>query len=194
MLTCKSDLLTRIAGCDRGLLANPREQQAILSAITQLEDYNPTPNPVASALLEGDWRLLYTTSRGILGINQIPLFKLGSVYQCIRTQDQAVYNIAEVVGVPLLEGIISVAARFSPVSERRVSVQFERFVIGSQTLLGYQSPRQYIDLLQSQSRLMALDNRIAPRETPGWLDITYLDPDLRIGRGNEGSVFVLAKG
>ncbi|HAJ61284.1 MAG TPA: fibrillin, partial [Cyanobacteria bacterium UBA8543] len=27
-----------------------------------------------------------------------------------------------------------------------------------------------------------------------WLDITYLDKDLRIGRGNEGSVFVLTKG
>ncbi|MGL4881863.1 MAG: PAP/fibrillin family protein, partial [Waterburya sp.] len=27
----------------------------------------------------------------------------------------------------------------------------------------------------------------------GWLDITYLDEDMRIGRGNEGNVFVLTK-
>ncbi|NEP29276.1 PAP/fibrillin family protein, partial [Moorena sp. SIO3I6] len=27
----------------------------------------------------------------------------------------------------------------------------------------------------------------------GWLEITYLDDDLRIGRGNQGSVFVLTK-
>lgn len=193
MLTYKSDLLAQIANCDRGLLATPREQQAILSAITRLEEYNPTPNPVASPLLAGDWRLLYTTSRGILGINQIPLFQLGTVYQSIRTADQSVYNIAEVVGIPFLEGIISVAARFSPVSERRVSVQFERFVIGSQKLLGYQTPSQYIELLQSPARLLAVDYRISPRDTPGWLDITFLDSDLRIGRGNEGSLFVLTK-
>ncbi|MFM7384513.1 MAG: PAP/fibrillin family protein, partial [Microcystaceae cyanobacterium] len=27
----------------------------------------------------------------------------------------------------------------------------------------------------------------------GWLETTYLDNDLRIGRGNEGSVFILAR-
>jgi hypothetical protein len=31
------------------------------------------------------------------------------------------------------------------------------------------------------------------RQQTGWLDITYLDEDLRSGRGSEGSVFILAR-
>ena len=38
-----------------------------------------------------------------------------------------------------------------------------------------------------------LDIGIENRDRQGWLEITYLDEDLRIGRGNEGSVFILAK-
>jgi hypothetical protein len=41
--------------------------------------------------------------------------------------------------------------------------------------------------------LIAIDINLNSREQQGWLDITYLDNDLRIGRGNEGSVFVLTK-
>ncbi len=193
MIINKSDFLNTISGYNLGLLAKPLDQQAILSVITQFEEQNPTPNPVSSPDLEGDWRLLYTSSRGILGINQVPLFKLGTVYQCIRTQEQQVFNIAEVVGVPLLEGIISVAARFTPLSEHRVSVQFERVIIGLQKLMGYRTPAAYIEQLRSPTRLLAIDAKLQPRENSGWLDTTYLDSNLRIGRGNEGSVFVLTK-
>ena len=74
---------------------------------------NPTPRPLeATEFLEGDWRLLYTTSRGILGIDRFPLLNLGQVYQSIRVAESKVYNIAEVFGLPLAEGIVSVAARF----------------------------------------------------------------------------------
>jgi hypothetical protein len=69
----KSALLETIAGKNRGLLTTEPQKQAILAAIAQLEDRNPTPRPIeALDLLEGDWRLIYTTSRGILGIDQVP--------------------------------------------------------------------------------------------------------------------------
>lgn len=190
----KATLLEAIAGTNRGLLANPTERSAILAAIAQLEDLNPTPRPTeAGDLLEGNWRLLYTTSRGILGIDQVPLVKLGQVYQCIRMADTRLFNIAEIVGVPYLEGLVSVAARFVPVSERRVNVTFERSIIGLQRLLGYENPNQFIQRVESGTALPAIDLAIQNREQRGWLDITYLDADLRIGRGNEGSVFVLTK-
>jgi hypothetical protein len=190
----KTELLETIAGKNRGLLATDTERIAILAAIAQLEDRNPTPRPVeASDLLNGDWRLIYTTSRGILGIDQFPLLKLGQVYQCIRAAELKVYNIAEVYGLPLLEGIISVAARFQPVTERRVEVRFERSIVGLKRLMNYQSPAAYIQQLESTSTLPAIDFTIDTRNQQGWLDITYLDEDLRIGRGNEGSVFVLTK-
>ncbi len=191
----KSALLNAIAGTNRGLLATPVQKQAILAAIAQLEDRNPTANPLSSPKLEGDWRLLYTTSTGILGIDRFPFFNLGPVYQCIRTASTQLYNIAEISGPPYLEGIVSIAATFTPSSEQRVQVRFERSIVGPQRLLGYESPAQFIQAIGTGQSFTALDFQIDPkREQRGWLDVTYLDDDLRIGRGNEGSVFVLSQG
>ena len=190
----KSALIEELAGKNRGLLATESEKQAILGAIAQLEERNPTPRPIeASELLNGDWRLLYTTSSGLLNIDRFPLLKLGQIYQSIRVKTSTVYNIAEIYGLPYLEGLVSVAAEFEPLSEKRVQVKFKRSILGLQRLLSYQSPASFIDQIESNHKFTAISFAIDSREQQGWLDITYLDNDLRIGRGNEGSVFVLAK-
>lgn len=190
----KSALIEAIAGKNRGLLATESEKQAILGAIAQLEERNPTPRPVeASELLNGDWRLLYTTSSGLLNIDRFPLLKLGQIYQSIRVKTSSVYNIAEIYGLPYLEGLVSVAAEFEPLTERRVQVKFKRSILGLQRLISYQSPASFIDQIESNQKFTAISFAIDSRNQQGWLDITYLDSDLRIGRGNEGSVFVLAK-
>lgn len=190
----KAELLEIIAGKNRGLLASEAQKQAILSAIAQLEDRNPTPRPLeATELLDGNWRLLYTTSQELLRLDLIPFSRLGQIYQCVETATARIYNIAEVSGIPYLEGIISVAARFEPTSERRVQVKFERAVLGLQRLLNYTQPNDLIRQINQQNALKAIDFKINSENQQGWLDITYLDADLRIGRGNEGSVFVLTK-
>jgi PAP_fibrillin len=189
----KDQLFKAIASKNRGLLATETDKQAILSAVAHLEDQNPTPRPIESDQLDGNWRLLYTTSRGLLGIDQFPLLKLGQIYQLIRAKEGKIYNIAEVYGIPFLEGIVSVAARFQPVSERRVEVKFERSILGLQRLVNYQSSEDFVQQLEAGKKFTAIDFSIESRDQQGWLDITYLDQDLRIGRGNEGSIFVLAK-
>ena len=193
-MTKKSELLEAIAGKNRGLLASEIDNVKVLSAIQQLEDYNPTPRPLeAKDLLEGNWRLLYTTSREILGIDRFPLLNLGQIYQCIRTAEAKLYNIAEIVGLPFLEGLVSVCANFEPVSERRVNVKFERSIVGLQRFFSYQSPDKFIKDIETGKKFPPLDFSLANRERQGWLEITYLDEDMRIGRGNQGNVFVLAK-
>lgn len=193
-MVSKAELLEAIAGKNRGLLATETDALAILSAVSRLEDRNPTPRPLeATDLLEGNWRLLYTTSKGLLNLGRFPLLPLGQIYQCVRTATATIYNIAEVSELPYLEGLVSVAARFEPVSERRVSVRFERSIAGLRRLIGYQSPSEFIQQIESGKKFPAIDFRIENRDQQGWLDITYLDNDLRIGRGNEGSVFVLTK-
>ena len=190
----KALLLEMIAGKNRGLLATPGDKAAILSALTQLEEFNPNPRPLeVPQLLEGNWRLLYTSSDELLGIGRFPLLQLGQIYQCIRVGDRKVYNIAEVQSLPLLEGLVSVAAEFEPVSEKRVNVKFNRFIIGSQRFIGYQSPNNLIADIEKGKKFIAIDFSLQARDQKGWLDITYLDEDLRIGRGNVGSVFVLTK-
>lgn len=194
MMLRKAELLEAIAGKNRGLLATATDKLAILAAVAQLEDFNPTTRPVeATELLEGNWRLLYTTSQSLLNIDQLPLAKLGQIYQCVRTSAAQIYNIAEVYGLPYLEGLVSVAARFEPLSERRVQVKFERSILGLQRLIDYQSPNHFIQQIEAGKKFAAIDFGLNSRDQQGWLDITYLDHDLRISRGNEGSVFVLTK-
>lgn len=190
----KATLLDAIAGTNRGLLADEQQKQAILAAIATLEDLNPTPRPVdAPDLLNGNWRLIYTTSKALLNLDRLPFCKLGQIYQYIRVENTSVYNIAEIYGLPYLEGLVSVAAKFEPVSGRRVQVKFNRSIIGWQRLIGYNSPENLIQQIEAGDKLAAIDTAINSDRQQGWLDITYLDSDLRIGRGNEGSVFVLNK-
>ncbi|MEH2191109.1 MAG: PAP/fibrillin family protein [Nostoc sp.] len=190
----KAALMDAIAGTNRGLLATEAQKQAILAAIANLEDFNPTPRPVeAGNLLDGNWRLLYTTSKALLNLDRLPFCKLGQIYQCIRVETTSVYNIAEIYGLPYLEGLVSVAAKFEPVSGRRVQVKFERSIIGLQRLIEYNSPVTFIQQIEEGRKFPAIDFPIKSDKQEGWLDITYIDNDLRIGRGNEGSVFILSK-
>ncbi|MBE8992106.1 PAP/fibrillin family protein [Nostoc sp. LEGE 12450] len=190
----KAALMDAIAGTNRGLLATEAQKQAILAAIANLEDFNPTPRPVeAGNLLDGNWRLLYTTSKALLNLDRLPFCKLGQIYQCIRVETTSVYNIAEIYGLPYLEGLVSVAAKFEPVSGRRVQVKFERSIIGLQRLIEYNSPGTFIQQIEAGKKFAGIDFAIKSDKQQGWLDITYIDNDLRIGRGNEGSVFILSK-
>ncbi|MEL6813228.1 MAG: PAP/fibrillin family protein [Cyanobacteria bacterium J06598_3] len=209
----KNDLRNAIASKNRGISATDSDRQAITSMIARVEDLNPTPNPLTNAaLLAGDWRLLYTTSTELLGIDKVPLAQLGDIYQCVRPELNRIYNIAEVTSLPYCEALVSVVASFEPattdsiqelsastvssLSQRRVDVRFNRAVFGLQRLLGYQSPAQYIEAIETTEKfnlLQGIDFPIDAGRQQGWLEITYLDEDLRIGRGNQGSVFVLTK-
>ena len=190
----KVELLEAIAGRNRGIIATQTDQTAILSAIARLEDENPNPRPFeVKETLNGNWRLLYTSSEELLRIDRFPLLKLGQIYQAIRLETSEIFNIAEVYGLPLLEGLVAVGATFEPTSERRVQVKFRRGVLGLQRLVGYTSPDALIKKMDAGDRLLPFDFSINNENQQGWLEVTYLDDDLRIGRGNEGNVFVLRK-
>lgn len=222
----KHDLREAMAPTNRGIAASENDRKAIARIIAHVEDLNPTPAPLlAPALLAGDWRLLYTTSRELLGIDRVPLAQLGNIYQCVRPDQSRIYNIAEINSLPYCEALVSVVAGFEVakdssqssddpnasgggaatgvserlserLSERRVNVKFNRGVIGLQRVLGYQSPAQYIKKLEETEKLnflQGLDFSIKSDRQQGWLEITYLDEDLRISRGNQGSLFVLTK-
>jgi hypothetical protein len=185
-MDAKAKLLELIAGRNRGLLATESDRVRILAAIEQLEDHNPHPHPLeVKQLLGGNWRLLFTSSRDILGLDRLPFFQLGQIYQYLDLNKAKLYNIAEITGVPWLEGAVIVAATFEPTSERSI--------LGLQRFLNYHSPQEFIDAIESGKKFPPLDFSFNNREQKGWLDITYLDEDLRIGRGSEGSVFILAK-
>lgn len=191
----KTDLLDAIASTNRGLLTTSAQKEDILTKVARLEACNPTPNPLESKdLLDGNWQLLYTTSDELLGIDRFPFSTLGNIYQCVRIDKQRIYNLAEVKST--LGGLVSVTATFEPVSDKRVNVRFDRAIFGLQATLGYQDPNQFIEAMQATNKfnfLKGIDFTVSSNRDPGWLEVTYLDSTMRLGRGNQGSVFVLRK-
>jgi len=195
----KAVLLRLLQTTDWGGKLSPDQKSQILSQIAALEALNPTPEPLAAPeRLEGNWLNLFTTSAALLQLAQLPLLTTGAIYQCIRAQKGQVFNVAEIQGSGWLEawlprGVLAVAARFYPESQRRIRVVFKRLLLGSQALMSYEI-ESFLYLLEwAPERIPALKVDLPRREPTGWLDITYLDEDLRIGRGNEGSVFVLQR-
>jgi len=192
--TRKANLINAIAPVNRGLQMTENQRKAIFSAVAYLEELNPNPAPNQTPeLLDGNWLLLFTTSQELLGIDRFPLYKLGNIYQCLRMEEGKIFNVAEIKGLPLLGGLVSVCANFTVVSEKQIKVNFERLVAGSQSLIGYRDVNSFIDTLRSPKKLFAIDFQIKRENQKGWLETTYLDQDLRIGRGNEGNLFVLRK-
>jgi hypothetical protein len=191
----KLALLRLLEGADRGRKVSPDQKAQILSHIAALEALNPTPRPTSvPEQLEGNWLTLFTTSTDLLRLAQLPLLTTGEIYQCIRAKAGRVFNVAEIQGSGWLpRGILAVAARFYPASEQRVKVLFERLLVGLQALMSYEIESFLYLLERDPKRIPAIKIDLGCRKPTGWLDITYLDEDLRIGRGSQGSLFVLRR-
>lgn len=200
LVTAKAKLLQAVALTDRGRQVTPSQTDELLHLISQLEQLNPTQSPTsAAALLSGNWRTLYTTSQDLLRLAKLlPGLTTGDIYQSVQAERGLVFNVAEICGSGglariLPRSVFSVAATFEVLSDQRVEVTFRKFVIGSQPVMNYRIDTFLYLLEHKPEQIPAIKIDITPREQKGWLDITYLDETIRIGRGSEGSLFVLER-
>lgn len=162
----KTELLQLSRETKRGIEATPEQKQRIMNLFQQLERLNPTPKPLKSPLINADWSLEYSTSDSIIGKGDYP--RIGPIVQTIDTVSLSAEN-SEVVNyfgwIPVPR---RVTAQLSPQNDKLTNVQFKRFQVGP---VGFDAPQQF----------------------QGFLDITYLDQDLRLTRGDKGNIFVLTK-
>jgi hypothetical protein len=49
-------------------------------------------------------------------------------------------DLVELHGLPYFDSIVSVSARFDPISDLRVQVTVEGWIVGLQRAIGYQNP------------------------------------------------------
>jgi hypothetical protein len=162
---------------------------------TELESLNPHPHPLVSAisLLEGAWLLQYSTAREIRALASLPLgLEVGKVYQTIDIPNKQFFNLAFVKhSLGLLSGYVKVTASFEPAIEnispppnKRINVYFDKRYLAIEKILGIDTP------LLNPFKVVQANN---PQGRIATLDITYLDETLRIGRGGDGSLFILTK-
>ena len=163
--------------------------------VTAIEAVNPHLSPLlyTPQLLNGAWLLNYSTAREIRALDKLPLgLNVGRIYQIIDVPSQSFLNQAFVRhSLGLAAGYVKVTARFTIAKpdgailpDKRINVEFLERTIAVQRILGIKTPK--------------LDPaKVVPAKAPigriPFLEITYIDEDLRIGRGGEGSLFVLSK-
>ncbi len=158
---------------------------------TELEEVNPNPQPLlyATSLLNGNWLLQYSTAREIRSLSSLPLgLKIGKVYQEIDVANKSFFNLAYVKHpLGLVSGSVKVTATFEPAPDetnKRINVNFDKRYLSIEKIFGIQTPKlnpiKEAEANNPQGRIPTLD-------------VTYLDETLRIGRGGDGSLFILKR-
>lgn len=161
----KEQILNLAAETKRGLTATDEQKEQMQTLFAELEKLNPTPNPLKKASVNGDWSLDYTTSDSILGKGGFP--RIGPIIQNIDTTTLSAKN-SEIVQYLFFPVPRSVSAELSPVNGKFTDVKFKRFQLGP---IGFDAPDSF----------------------RGSLDITYLDDEVRLTRGDKGNIFVLTR-
>ena len=161
----KSEILSLADRTKRGLDSTPDERAQMQKLFSKLERLNPTKNPLKSEKVNGRWSLDYTTSDSILGKGGFP--RVGPIVQMIDTTSLKAEN-SEVVSYFGLRIPRKIEAKLTPESGQFTKVQFKKFGIGP---ISFNAPESF----------------------QGALDITYVDDEVRLTRGDLGNIFVLTR-
>lgn len=178
---------------DRGVYGLPSEQrEAILLAIEELEKLDPGDSPPVSErlpALAGRWRVLFSTVT-ITGSKRVKLGLKSAVTlgDLVQTIDPATTTATSEVGFELGllggrgGGSLRLEARFRvPGGDhpRRVDISLASAAL---------TPPALDSLLgQHMNLLLSIFN------PEGWLETTFADERLRVGRDDKGRVFVLER-
>ncbi|CAL9087888.1 unnamed protein product [Musa acuminata var. zebrina] len=184
----KAALYQALTGIDRGIFgATSSKKSEIAGFVELLESRNPTPYPTDHLRdkVDGCWKLVYSTI-SILGSTRTKLglrgfISLGDFFQIINVAKEKATNVIKfnLRGLQLLSGQLTIEASYRIASKTRVDIKLERSNI---------TPDQLMKIFEKN-----LDLLLAIFNPQGWLEITYVDESMRIGRDDKGNIFVLER-
>lgn len=187
--TLKQDLLDRATTLGQQALL-PAEKRELDEIVQQLEILNPTPLTLApenQSLLLGDWKLLYASNGTVVTRRLAGGITINAIWQ--RLSAAGVAAIAATNGaelkLPLLGSVqLEAQGHWQWQGETQTAaVAFDTFSFQATRLFhqaGWQLPALRIPILEKLKREAT------------W-QTSYLDSDLRIGRGATGNLFVFTR-
>jgi len=208
----KQQLLTLASQFKKG-----GDQEELLETIRALEALNPTPKPLESQdLLSGKYSLLATVTPGAAPERKKRREKEGPVGQFVTELSGASDSGGEVPSIVQQKGNFQdIDLENKVVSNRAVvaiaGVKLEIDLQGScsfpdaaglppEEAERVKDSRLYVAFQRARVTVGGLPPLLIPlgwtnggKGPEGWLDTTYLDNDVRLGRGDKGSVFVTAR-
>ncbi|CAM9553482.1 unnamed protein product, partial [Choristocarpus tenellus] len=196
-----------------------QEQQAVVdSAVAALEADGGVPDPASSPLVDGVWRLIFTTTpgtaspvqRSFVGVDGFAIYQNIDIYSQVSAEGSlpTVTNVVDFgknVGQLRVTALASTEAKpledFVP---RRGDGRFFGLnVLGVSKVTPPENPKARIDFQFDEA---GFELKILPFTIPypvpfrllgddvkGWIDLTYLSNQLRLARGNKGTLFVLQR-
>ena len=122
--------------------------------------------------LKGIWELRWSSSNA-------PFLTYSPLIDNLQILNPSKSNAMNLLKPRGINGIIGtgIVAELNPINEIRVGVKF--------TYAGFLGPNIGITKLKALAQIK--------REQKGWLDITYLSKNLRICRGDKGTLFTLVR-
>ncbi len=174
---------------------DPDKVKLIETLTINLEELSAFPDPLLSDinLLNGAWLLQYSTAREIRSLKRLPFgFLVEKIYQVIDIHSASFENKAWIQhNSGLLSGYVKVSAIFEPAKEeddrlpnQKININFKQRFLGINQILGLKTnlfdPFRIIEARNPKGRIPSLN-------------ITYIDRTIRIGRGGDGSLFILTK-
>ncbi|XP_071711385.1 fibrillin-5, chloroplastic isoform X1 [Rutidosis leptorrhynchoides] len=183
----KSGINNILQGTNRGIFGMPTEKKSEIEEMVKvLEFLNPNPYPTTDLdKLGGCWKLIYSTIT-ILGSKRTRLglrdfISLGDFLQLIDATEGKAVNVIKfnVRGLNLFSGKLVIEASFKISSKSRVDICYNNSTI---------VPDQLMNMFRKN-----YDVLLGIFNPDGWLEITYLDDTLRIGRDDKGNIFILER-
>ncbi|KNA13111.1 hypothetical protein SOVF_119700 [Spinacia oleracea] len=183
----KASIYQAIEGINRGVFGvTSAKKKEIEDLVMELEANNPTPNPTHTLdKVSGCWKLIYSTIT-ILGSKRTKLglrdfINLGEFLQIIDIAEGKAVNTIKfsAKGLNLLNGLLTIQASFSVASPSRVNINYDNSQI---------TPEQLMNLFKKNYDLL-----LSIFNPEGWLEITYVDDSMRIGRDDKGNIFILER-
>ncbi|KAK8644513.1 hypothetical protein V6N13_123818 [Hibiscus sabdariffa] len=165
----KTQLLQQLEGTNRGIFGVASSKKSDIEALVKLlESQNPTPDPTLNLeKVGGCWKLVYS-SITILGSKRTKLglrdfITLGEFYQTIDIQKH----------------LLTIEASFKIASKSRVEISYDNSTI---------TPDQLMNVFRKNYDIL-----LGIFNPEGWLEITYVDDTMRIGRDDKGNLFILER-
>ncbi|KAK0608842.1 hypothetical protein LWI29_036805 [Acer saccharum] len=183
----KADLYQIVQGINRGIFGVPSTKKSEIERLVELlESQNPTPDPTLNLdKVGGWWKLVYSTVT-ILGSKRTKLglrdfITLGDFLQNIDLAKGKAVNVIKfnVRGLNLLNGQLTIEASFKIASKSRVIINYDTSTI---------TPDQLMNMFRKNYDLL-----LSIFNPEGWLEISYVDDTLRIGRDDKGNIFILER-
>ncbi|XP_059645581.1 fibrillin-5, chloroplastic isoform X2 [Cornus florida] len=177
----KTDIYEGLKGINRGIFGVPSAKKSEIEGLVKLlESQNQIPEP--TLYLD---KLVYSTIT-ILGSKRTKLglrdfITLGDFFQTIDVAEGKAVNVIKfnIRGLNLLNGQLKIEATFKIASKSRVDITYNNSTI---------TPDQLMNVFRKNYDIL-----LSIFNPEGWLEITYVDDSLRIGRDDKGNIFILER-